>query len=194
MAQGDLGGSLISGRAGTARENIRRAFELAYFIHANTDIALRVVEEAWCKLEHTFGKQDRRFYYVPSGRKQSQGRSSHALRTKVSLREAHLLQLLIYAESEPWERYAEYGHSPYPLTDEDMVIRFIKHLVQVTLKRNSFYVSVGIGRVLYDYQTSEVRQIYDVLMQDQRQLLSAQAEESVDEGNHRAVSGHGSNR
>src|SRR6266480_6257486 len=108
------------------REYFRRAFEIA------------------------FGKQGRRFQYVPAGRRQSSGLLPHALRTKVSLREEHLLQLLVYAESDSWERGSEYGTSPYPLTDEDMVIRFIKHLVQITLKRNSFYVTLGLGRLLYE--------------------------------------------
>jgi len=150
----------------TDHETFRRAFELAYFIHPNLDIALRVAEVAVCRLEHTFGRQGRRFYYVPAGRAQNRGSLSHAPRTKVSLKEEHLLQILVYAESDSYERSSEYGTSRYALTDEDMVLRYVKHLIQITLKRNSFYVTLGIGRLLYEYETSQVRQMYDVLMQD----------------------------
>ena len=59
-----------------------------------------------------------------------------------------------------------YGDTPYHLADEDLVIRFIKHLVRISLKRSTFYAVLAIGRLSYDYGTSEVRQIYDVLMQD----------------------------
>ena len=157
----------MTAREDTQQEYVRRAFELAYFIHADVGIALSITEAALCKLEHTFGKQDRRFHYVPEGRRQSEDRSSYALRTKVSLRREHLLQLLVLAESDSWERWSERGNSAPLLTEEVMAIRFIKHLVQITLKRNSFYVVLGVGRLLYEYETSQVRQMYDVLMQDQ---------------------------
>jgi hypothetical protein len=46
----------------------------------------------------------------------------------------------VYAESDTWERCTERGDSPYPLTEEDMIIRFVKHLVRITVRRNSFRV------------------------------------------------------
>jgi hypothetical protein len=156
----------MSGRIATDQEYIRRAFELAYFIHANQGIAMVVAEEAWCKLEHTFGRQSRRQHYRPNRRRQREGGIDQALRTKVSFSDDHLLQLLVYAESDYWERCTEYGDSPYPLSEDDMVIRYIKRLVQITIKRNSFYVALGLSRLLYDYGTSEARQMYDVLTQD----------------------------
>jgi hypothetical protein len=142
---------------------IDRAFELAYFIHANKGIALCAAEEAWCKLEHALSQQDKRRYYRPGGRRQNQAQPARVLRTKIGLREEHLLQCLVYAESDAWERCTEHSDSPYPLTEEDMIVRFIKHLVRITVRRNSFYVTLGVGRLLYEYGTSEVRSIYDVL-------------------------------
>jgi hypothetical protein len=156
----------MSGRITTDQEYLRRAFELAYFIHANQGIAMCIAEEAWCKLEHTFGRQSRRRYYTPGRQRQTQEGADQALRTKVSFSDDHLLQLLVYAESDYWERCTEYDDSPYLLTEDDMVIRFIKRLVQITVRRNSFYVALGISRLLYDYGTSEARQMYDVLTQD----------------------------
>ncbi|HJQ23961.1 MAG TPA: hypothetical protein VKA60_08585 [Blastocatellia bacterium] len=150
----------------TDQASIRRAFELAYFIHANQGIAMCIAEEAWCKLEHTFGRQRRRRYYTPGRQRRTQAGADQTLRTKVSFGDDHLLQLLVYAESDYWERSTEYADSPYPLAEDDMVIRFIKRLVQITVRRNSFYVALGLSRLLYDYGTSEARQIYDMLTQD----------------------------
>jgi hypothetical protein len=159
--------ALISSiRTEADQDCIRRAFELAYFIHASRGIALCVAEEAWCKLEHTIGSQDRRRSYSPSGRKQNRIASAPGARNRVRLNDEQLLQLLVYAESDPWERATENGDTPYPLADEDLVIRFIKHLVRISLKRSSFYAVLAVGRLSYDYGTSEVRQMYDVLMQD----------------------------
>jgi hypothetical protein len=145
---------------------VRRAFELAYFIHASKGIALSVAEEAWCKLEHTIDSQDKRQHYSPAGRRQNGTSSTPGMRTRARLNDEQLLQLLVYAESDSWERATENGETPYHLTDEDLVIRFIKHLVRISLKRSTFYAVLAIGRLSYDYGTSEVRQIYDVLMQD----------------------------
>ena len=152
--------------AAADQEWIRRAFELAYFIHASKGIALCVAEEAWCKLEHTIGSRDKRQHSAPTGRLQSGMSSTTGMRTRVRLNDAQLLQLLVYAESDSWERATEYGDTPYHLADEDLVIRFIKHLVRISLKRSTFYAVLALGRLSYDYGTSEVRQIYDVLMQD----------------------------
>jgi hypothetical protein len=149
------------------QEYIDRAYDLAYFIHANKGMALCVAEEAWCKLEHALDRQHKRRYYRLSGRRPRLESSSRSWRTKIGLREEHLLQCLVYAESDPWERATERGDSPYPLTEEDMIIRFIKHLVRTTVKRSSFYVTLGVGRLLYEYSTSEVRQMYDLLIQDE---------------------------
>lgn len=166
MSHRDEGESPRSSRSVIEQEYVRRAFELAYFLHPNVGIALRVTAAALCKLDHTFGKQDRRFHYVPGGRRHSRGRPAYAQRTKVSLKKEHLLQLLVYVESDSWERSNEHEDSPIPVTNEDLVIRFVKHLVQITLKRNSFYVALGVGRLIYDYETSQVSQMYDILMQD----------------------------
>src|ERR671939_2143756 len=99
----------MSDRGMTDQASIRRAFELAYFIHANQGIAMCIAEEAWCKLEQTFGRQSRRRYYTPGRQRRTQAGAEQALRTKVSFGDEHLLQLLVYAESDYWERSTEYA-------------------------------------------------------------------------------------
>lgn len=135
-----------------------RAFKLASFIHRDRATAIRIVTEARSKLEIASAAQDKRLYYTPTGRS-----SGHKSRNKVLLGEAHLLQRLVYVESEIFEKQKEQrGLSD----EEDMIIHFIKHLVRITIKRNSFYVTLGLSRLLHNYTTSETQGIYNVVAQD----------------------------
>ena len=46
------------------------------------------------------------------------------------------------------------------------MIHFVKHLVRKTTKRNSFYVTLGLGRLLHSYTTAETMDIYNAVIQD----------------------------
>jgi hypothetical protein len=139
-------------------EMLTRAFELAYFILGERTIAIYVAMAAVDKLKIASTAQGRRFDYTPVGRF-----TQPAIRTKISLSETHLLQRLVYAESEPFERLLE---GQQRSLQEDMIIRFVKHLVRITIKHNSFYLSLGLCRLLYDYMTAETAEIYNFLIQD----------------------------
>jgi len=52
------------------------------------------------------------------------------------------------------------------LDERQMVIHFIKHLVSITLKRNSFYVALGVTRLLCRYPTAEAMELYNLIVQD----------------------------
>jgi hypothetical protein len=146
------------------QEYINRAFELAYFIIPDKSIGLRVVEDAWCSLDLVLGRQEKRrkTYWRLLGYVKGEERS-RPVRTKIRLSEEQMLQWLVYAHSDSWERATEYGDSLYSPRMEDMIVRYIKHLVRITSNRNSFYVTLGITRLLYKYGTQEVRLMYDVL-------------------------------
>lgn len=139
-------------------EMLTRAFELAYFILGERTIAIYAAMAAVDKLKIASTAQGRRFDYTPVGRF-----TQPAIRTKISLSETHLLQRLVYAESEPFERLLE---GQQRSLQEDMIIRFVKHLVRITIKHNSFYLSLGLCRLLYDYMTAETAEIYNFLIQD----------------------------
>ena len=145
-------------RAEQFEDALSRALQLAYFIHRNKTTAREVVLAAMNKLEVAAQAQDKRLYYQPSGRS-----AAKATRTKVSLCENQLLQRLIYIESEPYEKVREQNGS---VSEGDMITHFIKHLVKITLKRNSFYVNLGISRLLHSYTTGETIAIYDFCVQD----------------------------
>lgn len=145
-------------------EIIRQAFALAYFILGDEAEALSVVREALSKLEVAAAAQVKRLYYSPT-RRSLWHRASHAnSRTKVSLNDTHLLQRLVYVESEPYERERE--RRPHALRDEDLLVHFVKHLIRISIKRNSFYVALGVSRLLHNYSTNETMEIYNVVVQD----------------------------
>src|SRR5262245_15113814 len=144
--------------------SIARAYGLAHFIHGDKATALRIATEALSKLEVAATAQDKRLYYKPTGRAARAG--AERFRTKVSVSEPHLLQRLVYVESEPHERQAEQAPNGKSSDEEDMLIHFIKHLARITIRRNSFYVTLGMSRLLHNYSTAETMEMYNVVVQD----------------------------
>jgi hypothetical protein len=145
-------------------EHFERAFKLAYFINGSKQRAVSIVIAAMNKLETAATAQVKRLYYTPARRSHTTKAENH--RTKVSLSELHLLQRLIYIESEPYERAREQLQDQDAPDAELLLIHFIKHLVKTTIKRNSFYVTLGISRLLHNYSTAETMEIYNVAVQD----------------------------
>ncbi len=145
---------------------LNKAFQLACFILGDRNAALRVVAGALAKLEVAAAAQDKRLYYRPTGRPWS-GRSQwDRFRNNISFNEPHLLQRLIYIESEPYEKAQEQAKGSAAVGEEDLVIHFIKHLTKKTVKRNSFYVTLGLSRLLYSYTTAETMDIFNAVIQD----------------------------
>lgn len=131
-----------------------KAFELAYFIHGDIEIAKQVAFNAMNKLEVASNAQYKRFYYTPEARN---------ARNKVSMNDLQLLQRLVYVESETFEKEKEFTETA---SEKDLLIYFVKHLIRITLKRNSFYVTLGLSRILHNYGTTEAMEIYNVVVQD----------------------------
>lgn len=136
---------------------LNKAFRLAYSIYSyrkrDRGIALNVLSEALGAIEVRLMAQDEADRHDP--RKP----------TKVRWSAAHWFQFLIYFKSERYEKEQE-ADSGATLTETDMVIRYIKHLVLITCRRNSFYVTLGLSRLLYDYSTPETMSIYNLVFQD----------------------------
>ena len=139
----------------------RKAFDLAHFLHEDRAIALRIVFAAMCKLQAATSAQKKRLYYKPRGRLLPYQAQTNNFRFKPESSELLLLQRLIYIESEPFEKQNETAGD-----DDQMLIYFIKHLVRITLKRNSFYLTLGMSRLLHNYSTAETMDIYSVVVQD----------------------------
>jgi hypothetical protein len=144
---------------------LTRAFGLAYFIQGDKAVACRITTNALAKLDVAAAAQSKRLYYKPAGYTRSGLASVRRFRTKVYMNDSQLLQHLVYIESDPYERRQEQSAAG-ALEEDDMLIRFIKHLVRITMRRNSFYVTLGLSRLLHNYSTAETRNIYHLLVQD----------------------------
>jgi hypothetical protein len=145
-------------------ELLNKAFLLACFILGDREDAVRIVAEAMGKLDVTTAMQGKRLYYKPSPAWMRQDKADR-YRNKVLFSEMHLLQRLIYIASEPYEKHREQAAANASGEDE-MLIHFIKHLVRITTRRNSFYVTLGLSRLLYNYTTAETMEVYNAVIQD----------------------------
>src|SRR5262250_189139 len=87
---------------------LNKAYRLAYFLHQDKESAMRIVAAATLKLNVAMAVQSKRLYYVPVGRfSRGESRRTDAIRNKALFSDLHLLQRLIYVESEPYERQKE---------------------------------------------------------------------------------------
>lgn len=148
---------------------LNQAFGLAYFLVENRETALRIVTDALMKLETAAEKQDKRLYYQPTANTLSRKYKQSGSRSKVLLGSPDLFQYLIYLESES-HVYAfkspEESLMPHaPVDEARLLIHFIKYLVMITLTRNSFYVTLGLTRLLYNYSTTESLLLHHLVMQ-----------------------------
>jgi hypothetical protein len=144
---------------------LRQAFRLAYFIHSDRELAVRIATAAMSNLNAAAAVQDKRSYYRTGGRSRPPGSKLISPRTKVCLSELHLLQRLVYVESEPHERQEEQRQSA-TIDEGSLITRYIKHLISITLMRNSFHVTLGVSRLLHNYTTAESMKLYDLIMQN----------------------------
>lgn len=140
-------------------EWLERAFRLAFFLHGDRETAKRIATEAMNKLETASNAQFKRYYYQPTGRAEN----SRAARSRVSLSDLQLLQRLVFVESEKFERAKEISEN---VSEQSLLKFFIKHLVRIALKRNSFYVTLAVSRILHNYATSDAMEIYNIVVQD----------------------------
>ncbi len=155
-------------------EMLNKAYRLAYFLHQDKGMAIRIVGAATLKLNVAMAVQSKRLYYVPVGRfSRGDSRRTDGIRNKALFSDIHLLQRLIYGESEPYERQKELAATAGPsgvsadgdpASEEDLLVHFIKHLVRITTKRNAFYVTLGVSRLLHSYSTLETMEIYNAVI------------------------------
>jgi hypothetical protein len=158
----------------STEEVLNKAYRLAYFLHQDKGMAIRIVAAATLKLNVAMAAQSKRLYYVPVGRfSRGESRRTDGIRNKALFSDHHLLQRLIYVESEPYERQKEHAAIAAPpgvradgdpASDEDLLVYFIKHLVRITTKRNAFYVTLGVSRLLHSYSTVETMEIYNAVI------------------------------
>ena len=158
----------------STEEVLNKAYRLAYFLHQDKSMAIRIVAAATLKLNVAMAAQSKRLYYIPVGRfSHGESRRTDGIRNKALFSDLHLLQRLVYGESEPYERQKELAAQAGPpgvradgdpASEEDLLVYFIKHLVRITTKRNAFYVTLGVSRLLHSYSTLETMEIYNAVI------------------------------
>ena len=129
---------------------VEKGFQLASFILHDRSTAIRVVSDAINKLTVRHGREQKRSYWRD---KHLKGKI-----TRITRENGDALQWLIYFEAEGYElRQEELGQQ----TLQDMIIRYVKHLMQISTPMSAFYVSVGLHRLLHNYNTAEVQRVYE---------------------------------
>ena len=133
-------------------ELLQRGFELAYFLIPDHSAAIEILVRALEKLRIRSRREMKRLYW----------RDKHVERPvrRIARSDVDMLQWLIMFESEHEERAQERAGS---ISAESMTIRYIKHLVQITTALSSFYVNIGVNRLLHNYSTSEAQRVYEML-------------------------------
>ncbi|HLJ27836.1 MAG TPA: hypothetical protein VKY85_14080 [Candidatus Angelobacter sp.] len=115
-------------------------------------MAIEVVAGAMSKLRVQRSREKKRAYW----REKSLKRKI----TRIIRGEQDMLQWLVYLESTRYEKQQESAGNQ---TMRAMVIRYIKNLAQITTAMSSFYVNVGLQRLLYNYRTPEAKRAYEWL-------------------------------
>jgi hypothetical protein len=143
---------------------LQHAFQLASFLHRERRIVLNIVVEAASRFSNSFSVQYKRLYYHAKG---DSGPLTEQFpsRYKTILSDPVLVQQLVFAASEPYERRQEQMGD---VNEADLLIRFIKHLIMISVTRNSFHVAISISRLLYNYTTPEASAIYQQLLPSSR--------------------------
>ena len=137
---------------GVPEDLLDKGFQLAYFIIPSRQIAISVLTGALNKLKAQHGRENRRVYW----------RDKYLKRgiTRIAREEGDALQWLILFESDRYEREQERSGSPGPAT---MAIRYVKSLVRMTTAMSSFYVNIGLHRLLHNYSTAEAQLAYEAI-------------------------------
>ena len=133
-------------------ELLQRGFELAYFLIPDRVTAIDILTRALEKIRARSRREMKRLYW----------RDKHAERPvrRIARSDMDMLQWLIMFEAEQDERAQERAGS---ISSRGMAIRYIKHLIQITTALSSFYVNVGVSRLLHNYSTSEAQRVYEML-------------------------------
>lgn len=131
---------------------MEKGFQLAYFIFPDRATAVQILRNAMRKLKVQRSREKKRTYWRDKNMKRKI--------TRTVRNDDDALQWLIYCESTHYEKQQELAGLQ---TERDLVVRYIKHLVQITTAMSSFYVNVGLQRLLHNYNTSEAQQAYECL-------------------------------
>lgn len=129
------------------RDEWQQAFAVAFMLHPSADVALHVLIDA---------------SWIATLLEQAEARRRRSeTHYKSPVPRAALLQFAVFCASVRWERDQE---SPLPKmeprykpTRDDLVVRYLKHLVcNQLLKTRLRYLAIALGCLLYDYKPKQI--------------------------------------
>jgi hypothetical protein len=134
---------------------LEKALQLAYFIVQDRSVAIELIHRSFTKLKAQQSREKRRFYW----------RYKHTtLRTrKLNRARQDVLQWLIYVESERYEKEQQQQRLLLP---RSLAVQYIKSIIQMTGNMSSFYVAVGLYRILHNYSTRDLQSAYERVTAD----------------------------
>ena len=149
------GGPQVPVQVNQTEDLLERGFQLAYFIFPSRSQAVRILSGAVNKLKAQRGRESRRVYWRDKYLKRAI--------TRITREEGDMLQWLIFYESDQYEKEQEASpeYSGARATLQDMLLRYIKSLVRMTSAMSSFHVNIGLHRLLHNYSTAEIQQVYE---------------------------------
>src|SRR5215467_2520390 len=154
-----------------ALDATRWLFSLAYFILRDKKDALGAVFQAFARIGLVAQAQ----------RKKEQKPRKGEVRQKISLDRLQMLQYLTYLSANVYEKIQEEQHltGARLLTEEDMVVRYVKQLVMLYMTTNSLLATVGQSCVLFDLGTSEADLLYETVVQASEGVLWNKGDYSI---------------
>src|SRR5215472_12304864 len=135
-------------------DSLEKGFQLAYWVVQDRQSAIDILTSALEKLSAQCRREKRRVYW-------RYNRSRQPIR-RITRQELDAFQWLIMFQSELWERALEQRGS---ISVRDLIVRYVKHLVRTTSAMSSFYVCVGMNRLVYSYSTSETQAAFELITQ-----------------------------
>jgi len=131
---------------------------MARYLHSSERVATTILLRAIAQLEAARETQEKRSYYY--ARRENESASPYKLR----LSTPHLLHKLVLTESERAERASERDGSA---TDRDLIVRYVKQLILLSVEHNAFYATLCVARVLHAYTTREAMDLYAAVQDDE---------------------------
>ncbi len=128
-----------------------RAFQLAWFLHPDLEMAKLIAKQSIDALPQTFPMQGTNLLQGPG------------LAYRMKMTPELYLQRLVFVKSDDVEIIQEVSPAVRDLTTDDMIVRYLKQLVRQVAKRNSFWAMVSMARVLHDFRTQQTMEIYQTL-------------------------------
>lgn len=141
------------------KEQIKKGVELAYLLYPDKQKSLKISFAALIRLENERVREKRWLRdYIKLLRDKIESSPNHKKNSfpKIHLNNYQLYQQLVMQSSDKEERQQE---STKLVSQQLLIIRYLKHLVVACLDKNLLFLVVALSRVLHNYSTTETKRV-----------------------------------